>query len=409
VRLHQDGSKSFVRQDGSQKIKHRDGHIAYTDDSGRVNKVVFGGTKISYNTNGSKTISSGNTIINQNISIHNDVTVMQKNYTVHNTFLHHDLVYNHHYEQRHCTSWRSPILFYATELALGVLDYSFFGPHYHHYYRPIWGYSQWNDYSWSDDSWYNYYSSFYWKPYGYWVSDYRPSYSLVDWIFSSTFEYAWQERLEARREAARQENEDRALQAESDEEAARIRALIEEEVQYAVQQALDEAKASIPQTDDTSAPLIDQETQDQFASQIEQISVDRNNNVSIDVGFDNALADTKHLFLVQSNTDKSYDDGNNGQCKLSAGDILQQDSSFDRASNEGLIGLRVKVAHSESCSAGSTIIMTAEDLALIYNALHEQMDVGAKQLAEANQPLVDDDTPVSDYTPVSDDTNEDEL
>ena len=374
--------------DGTQKIEHNDGHISYTDHNGNVTKSVFGGTRITYNSNGSQTINSGNRVFNQSISVHNNMTVMQRNYNVHSSFLGHNLVYSSHYEGRYCSYWHSPVLFYSTALTLGALNYGFFGPSYGYSYQPLWGYNYWNNYSWSGYngySWYNHYSSFYWRPYGYWQPHYRPSYALVDWLFSSTLDYAWEERMEAARELARQRNEDLALQAESDEEAEEIRARIDEEVEAAVQVAIEDAKASI-EDNASDTPLIDQDTQTQFANQVEQIASDRQNNVTIDAAFENALKDLKHLFLVQTNSDKQYDDGANGQCKLSAGDILQQDSSFTSDPSTGLLGLRVKVGHPDSCRAGSTIIMTAEDLAAIYNALHEQMDVGAKQLADANQP-----------------------
>ncbi len=128
---------------------------------------------------------------------------------------------------------------------------------------------------------------------------------------------------------------------------------------------------------------VDQALRDQFANQIEQIARDRKNNVAINIQFENALRDDHYLFLVSENLSKDYDNGKGSRCSLHGGDVLQRKTTMG---DNGAVSLGVRASQSGSCSIGSDILMQANDLANIYSSFQVLMDIGAKQLADHNQP-----------------------
>ena len=393
VHHHEDGSRTYVHADGSQKVIGHNGRVTYLDHQGRVTAEVHGGTRITHFNDGSRSVVSGNQSYRESFRIVNNQQMMMRNYSYGTHLLNypHSLLFEGRFGRFGCGYWRGPLWFYSTGLALGGLNYGFFGAGWGSPYQPIWGYNYWNAYPWGSYGWYQYYSGWYWRPYGYWAASYRPSYALVDWILALNLEYAWSERIAAAREAARQDNENRAAEAESEVEAAFILSQADAEMNQAAtnaetdgRAASDAAQAAANAAGNASqATQVDRVTQDQLASQVEQVARERQDATPINTAFENALRDDKHLYLVNASSDKQYDQGNGSVCGLQIGDILQRDQLMG---DSGLVSLRVKVSQPGSCPSGGTITMTTEDLANIYNSFQQQMDLGAQQLANKNQP-----------------------
>ncbi len=390
VRHYADGSRTVVHQDGSQVV-HSGGRTTSFDSAGKPTSEAYGGTKINYHADGSRTVQRGNQTFNEKIVIRNNQSIVVRNYSYHSSLINGNLSFNRSYGSFGCQYWHSPLRFYESSLVFGAFEFALFGGGYGNPYNPIWGYNYWNNNPWPSYGWYHHYSGWYWRPYGYWARNYyRPSYALVDWIIASNLEVAWESRLEAAREAARQANADRVSAAESEEEAQQIRAQVDAEAAQAAQAASDSARAAA-ETAQAAADVsnqasgstaVNQEVQDQLASQVEQVTQDRQNSTPMNTGFEAALKDDRYVFLVSSNSGKTYDNGSNGSCILEVGDMIQREQMIG---NSGLVSLKVKVSQLDSCKAGSTITMTVEDLSEIYNAFHENLDTGAKQLADKNQ------------------------
>jgi hypothetical protein len=283
--------------------------------------------------------------------------------------------------------WRAPLWFYQSNLSLGALRPDFLSSRCNQPYRPTWGWSTWNSQAGNTFGWWSYYSSWFWKPWSYRHPDtyYRPSYAVVDYILASTFETAWDARIDAAQEEVRQRYEDQILGAQTEQEAADLRAqseaaaaqAAEEEARRAQEEAI--AKGG---TDTSTPPALSESDQEQLATQVETIADERSQGTPVSAAFEAALNNPAYLYLVSAEPDSTFDSAQ-GPCKLHIGDVLQQDNRMD---GTGLVTMRVKVAQPTSCRTGSLITMSIPQLQEFYNAFQESMDAGAQELADSNQP-----------------------
>ena len=385
IRNFNDGSKQIVAKTGAVIDRAPNGHTTYTNPQGRVTQEVFGATRATYHDDGSRTVVMGHRQFNERLEDHDNRQVLIRDYKFRSSVVNRDFEFRRQYHSDECHEWREPMWFYATDLALGTLNYEFFGPRWNNPYRQTWGWDDWNSRQWNGYGWYQYYSTSYWKPWGYRHHDYyRPSYAIVDYVLAETYELAWEARLEAAREAAREEYEERIAAAENDAETAALQAQADA---AAAQAAAAEAQAAQAEAQAAAnaasgATAVSDEDQAQLANQVEQVSNDRTNQTPVNTAFETALGNDAFLFLVSSQPEGTFDNGE-GACILHIGDVLQKDSMVE---GSGLVSMKVKVAQPSSCRAGTIVTMTVPQLQSIYDAFQEQMDTGAQQLADGNQP-----------------------
>ena len=202
-----------------------------------------------------------------------------------------------------------------------------------------------------------------------------------------TYAAAWEQRLEAAREAARQQYEDRILEAENEAEIAALRAQQDAAVaQAAAEEARRaEAEAQAAAAQASGVTSVGDDDQDQLADQVQQVADDRSNQTPVNTAFERAIQSDNYLYLVSSSPEGTFDGGDAGPCKLHAGDILRKDTMIP---DTGIVTLKVKVSQPSSCRAGTLVTMTVAQLEAIYNAFQESMDDAGQELANANQPHV---------------------
>lgn len=219
------------------------------------------------------------------------------------------------------------------------------------------------------------------------------------WL-ATTFELAETTRLEIARERAKRRYE-QALLAEPTQDAC-------SELGFESVDALEAYRASTPydvseqaaaleatgaqqemeqSVAQQSAMPITNEHQQQLASQVEQINTDRQNQVPSNTAFEQAMTDTKHLYVISGQAPQiAIDAGNGQQCVLRTGDILKRAES-DQAlpGYVDMVG-EIMSLQEGSCPAGRPFKLTVPQLKEVYESGLATIDAGAQQLANQNQP-----------------------
>ena len=389
-----DGSRHLIHDRGVKEIR-RDGSVRYTDSQGQLRESVRRGVRTTFHEDGSRTIKMGRGQFRERVELRNDRHFLVRNFQGRNSVLGRDYQRNYQYSVGRSPHWNKTLWFYEPGLSLGRLNYGFLSSNYSRHYNPIWSYEYWNNRSWKHYGWWQHYSSFYWKPWGYRHHGYyRPSFAVVDYILARTAEEAWGCRLAERREAVRQQYEDQMMDADpqdvpalEQEQEQAMQQAEQDEIQQAQQEANDQASgAPTDPNGESGQTAVSEDDQSQFASQVEQIAKDRQEQTPVSTAFENALQNDKFLYLVNAKPEGTYDSGDGNTCELQPGNILIKDSLIPET---GIVTLKVKVGVPRSCKAGTLVTMTIPQLQGIFNAFQGSMDDGAQELADKNQPTED--------------------